>query len=336
MNAKASAAASALSPVSTGLRGKTVFAVLGELVKARLTFLVVLTTSVGFYSGSSTPVDFALLLHVSWGTALLAGGAAVLNQFLERDFDARMRRTSDRPLPSGRISPTLALGLGAALSVLGMGWLLMAVNPLTALLGAVTLVSYIFFYTPLKRITVLNTVVGAIPGAFPPLMGWTAATGTLSAPGWALFGILFFWQMPHFMAIAWLYRDDYAGAGFRMLSGEDPDGRQTAASAVRNTIALWVVSLFPYQFGLAGRGYLVGAMVLGAAFLGMSVVFARRRTPVAARRLFFVSILYLPLLLGLLVSDKPSRKLTSIPGNRLASVPVAGGATGGELPSGSI
>ena len=328
MDAKATAAAPTLPPVSTGLRGKPVLAVVGELVKARLTFLVVLTTSVGFYSGSSTPVDFSMLLQATWGTALLAGGAAVLNQFLEREFDARMRRTSDRPLPSGRVSPTTALGFGAGLSILGMGWLLMAVNPLTALLGAITLVSYIFCYTPLKRVTVLNTVVGAIPGALPPLMGWTAATGTLTAPGWTLFGILFFWQLPHFMAIAWLYREEYAGAGFRMLSGDDADGRRTAGSAIRNTVALLVVSLFPYQFGLAGRGYLLGAVVLGIGFLAMSIRFARLRTPSAARRLFFASILYLPLLLGLLVGDKPTRKLTSPGVTSLASLPVGGtGAT---------
>lgn len=327
MDAKATAAAPPLPPVSTGLRGKPALAVVGELVKARLTFLVVLTTSVGFYSGSSTPVDFSLLLQATWGTALLAGGAAVLNQFLEREFDARMRRTSDRPLPSGRVSPTTALGFGAGLSILGMGWLLIAVNPLTALLGAITLISYIFCYTPLKRVTVLNTVVGAIPGALPPLMGWTAATGTLTAPGWALFGILFFWQLPHFMAIAWLYRDEYAGAGFRMLSGDDADGRRTAGSAIRNTVALLLVSLFPYQFGLAGRGYLFGAVILGFGFLAMSIRFGRLRTPSAARRLFFASILYLPLLLGLLVGDKPTRKLTSPTGTPLASLPVGGAVT---------
>jgi len=320
----AKVAATPLTDSDASLRGKTAWTVASELVKARLTLLVVLTTSVGFYLGSSSPVDFGLLLHATWGTALLASGAAVLNQLLEREWDARMRRTADRPLPSGRVTPSTALAVGAALSVGGMGWLLVAVNPVTALLGALTLVTYLFCYTPLKRRTVLNTVVGAIPGALPPLMGWTAATQSLSAPGWALFGILFFWQLPHFMAIAWLYRDDYAGAGYRMLSGTDPDGRRTAASAVRNTFALMLVSWFPYLFGLAGRWYLAGALVMGMGFLATAVLFARRRTPRAARTLFFASILYLPLLLVLLVVDKPSRKLTSQPVAPLASPTVAG------------
>jgi len=317
-------AAPPLTASEPALRDKTGWTVACELVKARLTLLVVLTTSVGFYLGSTSPVDYGLLLHATWGTALLAAGAAVLNQVLERTWDARMRRTAERPLPSGRVAPNTALALGAALSVAGMGWLLLAVNPLTALLGALTLVTYLFCYTPLKRRTVLNTVVGAVPGALPPLMGWTAATESLSAPGWALFGILFFWQLPHFMAIAWLYRHDYAGAGFRMLSGVDPDGRRTAASAVRNTFALLVVSWFPYLFGLAGRWYLAGAVVMGLGFLAASVIFARRRTVPAARGLFFASILYLPLLLVLLVVDKPTRKLTSRPGASLASPTVAG------------
>ncbi|HAB16391.1 MAG TPA: protoheme IX farnesyltransferase, partial [Verrucomicrobiales bacterium] len=248
--------------------------------------------------------DFGLLLQVSLGTALLASGASVLNQLMEREFDARMRRTADRPLPSGRISPTGALLVGASLSVLGLAWLLIKVNPLTAILGATTWISYVAVYTPLKRITVLNTVVGAVPGALPPLMGWAAATNTVSAPGWALFGVLFFWQLPHFMAIAWLYRDDYAGAGFRMLSGVDPEGHRTAASAVRNTLALLGISLFPFLLEVAGPTYVVGTIVLGATFLMFACAFARSLTAPAARRLFFASILYLPLWLGLLIADK--------------------------------
>jgi protoheme IX farnesyltransferase len=276
-----------------------------------LTLLVVLTSMVGFYLGSSGPLDWLRLINVSFGTAMLASGAAVLNQLLEKEFDARMKRTADRPLPSGRITPTVALMLGAALSVMGLAWLLLAVNPLTAILGAATWGCYVAVYTPLKRMTVLNTVVGAIPGALPPLMGWSAATDSVSAPGWALFVILFFWQLPHFMAIAWLYRDEYSGAGFKMLSGVDPEGRRTAASAVRNTIALVGVSLFPFQFGLVGHLYLAGAVLLGIGFLVPAVVFARTLTARAARRLFFASILYLPLLLGLLVVDKRVPSLTS-------------------------
>lgn len=293
------------------LRGKSAVTVVSELIKARLTLLVVLTSMVGFYLGSAGPLDWVRLLNVSFGTAMLASGAAVLNQLLEREFDARMKRTADRPIPSGRITPTVALMLGAALSLVGLTWLLLAVNPLTAILGAATWACYVAVYTPLKRLTVLNTVVGAVPGALPPLMGWSAATDSISAPGWALFGILFFWQLPHFMAIAWLYREDYSGAGFKMLSGVDPDGRRTAASAVRNTIALMGVSLFPFQFGLVGPLYLVGAVLLGIGFLLPAVVFARTLTAKAARRLFFASILYLPLLLGLLVVDKRVPSLTS-------------------------
>ncbi len=287
-----------------------------ELTKARLTLMVVLTALVGFYLGSSSPVDFALMLHTVLGTASVAAGAAVLNQFLEREHDSRMNRTAGRPLPAGHISPSVALIIGAALSIVGMGWLLLLVNPLTASLGALTLSSYLFVYTPLKRITVLNTVVGAVPGALPPLMGWAAATGRLSPAGFALFGILFFWQLPHFMAIAWLYRKDYSDAGFRMLSAVDPDGRRTAASAVRNSVALLAVSLFPFMFGFAGRFYLIGAVILGGAMLFTAVSFSRKLTMGAARRLFFASIIYLPLLLGLLVADKRSdlnRTLTSSP-----------------------
>lgn len=304
------ATASTLTADDVLVRDKSVVAVLGELIKARLTLLVVLTTVVGFYVGSGAPVDYGLLLSASLGTALLASGAAVLNQLIEREWDARMKRTADRPLPSGRITPTTALLIGAVLSVTGLIWLLLAVNPLTALLGAVTWTSYVALYTPLKRLTVLNTLVGAIPGALPPLMGWSAATNSISAPGWALFGVLFFWQLPHFMAIAWLYRADYAGAGFKMLSGMDPEGRRTAASAVRNTLALLVVSLFPFLFGMVGGWYLAGTVVCGLVFLALALLFARTLTARAARRLFLASVIYLPLWLGLLVADKRTPPLT--------------------------
>jgi protoheme IX farnesyltransferase len=307
-------------------RGKSPVAVFNDLIKARLTFLVVLTTLVGFYLGSPTPVDYALMLHAVLGTAVVASGAAALNQVLEREHDAKMRRTANRPLPGGHMTTNTALLIGVALSVVGLAWLLFAVNPLTALLGAITHASYVFIYTPLKRVTVLNTLVGAVPGALPPLMGWAAATNSLSAPGWSLFGILFFWQLPHFMAIAWLYRDEYSGAGFRMLSGVDPEGRRTAASAIRNTIALLVISLFPYLLGLVGAKYVLGAIALGLAFLVMAVRFARHLTPVTARALFFASILYLPLLLGLLVADKTTKKLTTP--NRVSvssGLPASGG-----------
>ena len=282
-----------------------------ELIKARLTLLVVLTTWVGFYLGSGTTVDFLLMLHTVGGTGLLAAGAAILNQVLDRDFDGQMDRTAGRPLPAGVLSPQTALITGVAVSIVGLAWLLFAVSPLAACLGAVTLATYIFVYTPLKRITTLNTVIGAVPGALPPLLGWCAASGGWGAPGWALFAILFFWQLPHFLAISWIYRRDYSNAGFRMLSGVDPDGRRSAASAVRNTLALCVISLFPFALRMNGPVYLVGAIVLGAGFLYASIRFANDRSLLPARQLFFASIIYLPLLLCLLVADK--RNPVSVP-----------------------
>ena len=202
-------------------------AILSDLVKARLTTLVLLTTLVGYYLGWRGPMNFALMLHLLAGTGLVASGAAALNQLLEREYDARMRRTMDRPLPSGRLQPGAVMIFGGACSVAGLVWLAVWVNPLTSVIGAVTLVSYLFIYTPLKRVTWLNTPIGAIPGALPPLMGWTAARGELSGEGWALFAIVAFWQLPHFFAIAWMYREDYARAGFKMLPLVDADGRRT-------------------------------------------------------------------------------------------------------------
>jgi len=278
--------------------------IFAELIKARLTSLVLITTLVGFYMGSRGPLDVLLMFHAMLGTAALAAGAAALNQYLEREWDAKMPRTADRPIPAGLIQPQMVLLLGAVLSVLGMVQLLTQVNPLTAMLGAVTLGSYIFVYTPLKRLTTLNTLVGAIPGALPPLMGWTAATGEIGAGGWALFTLLFFWQLPHFMAIAWLYRADYHTAGFRMLSGVDPDGSRTAAAAIRHTLALIAFSLAPVALRLGGKFYGAGALLLGTSFLHCAIQFARNTSHERARQLFFASILYLPLILGLLVVDK--------------------------------
>lgn len=278
--------------------------ILTELFKARLTGMVLITTMVGFYSGSSRPVDFLLMLHAVAGTALVACGAAALNQLLERDLDARMERTSQRPLPAGHLHPDMALLVGAALAAAGLGYLAYAVNYLTAALGAVTLVSYLFIYTPLKRITTLNTAVGAIPGALPPLMGWTAATGTISAEGWALFAILFFWQLPHFMAIAWIYKEDYARAGFKMLPVVDPDGRRTGSQAVSHALGLLPASLAPVVFGVAGYYYAVAALVLGGMFLYFAIQFSRHLSVQRARHLFWASIAYLPVLLGVLVVDK--------------------------------
>jgi protoheme IX farnesyltransferase len=279
-------------------------AVLADLAKARLTTLVLLTTLVGFYVGRRGPMDFGLMFHTLFGTALLAAGAAALNQLLEREYDAKMRRTASRPLPSGRLQPVTVMLFGGVCAVTGLVYLALLVNLLATAIGAVSLISYLFIYTPLKRLTWLNTAVGAVPGALPPLMGWAAARGELSGGGWALFTILAFWQLPHFYAIAWIYRDEYAKAGFQMLPNVDPDGSRTAQHTVNHTLALLPVSLGPFLFHLAGPVYLTGAIVLGAGFFWCALRFARELSVGRARQLFFASIVYLPLLLALLVFDK--------------------------------
>lgn len=299
---KASAPAPALVDAPAAEKGW--FTIFSELVKLRLTALVLLTTFVGFYVGVRGGMDYALMLHTLMGTALVASGAAALNQLLERGLDAKMHRTEDRPLPSGRIRPETVLILGGAGAVVGLCYLALAVNLLTSLLGAVTLLSYLFVYTPLKRVTTLNTAIGAIPGALPPLMGWVAARGEITTAGWSLFAILFFWQLPHFLAIAWLYREDYARGGFAMLPVLDADGRRTGRQAVSHTLGLLPVSLSPFLLGIAGRAYLLGALALGLVFLWFAIRFARTLDKAQARRLFFLSIIYLPVLLGLLVWDK--------------------------------
>lgn len=300
----AEAAVSTVSPVGRDKAQKSAFAVFSDLVKARLTSLVLVTTLVGFYAGSSSPMNYWRMFNALVGTALLACGAAALNQLLERKLDAKMRRTEDRPLPSGRLSADAVLVIGVGLAVTGLLELTLLVNPLTGLLGAGTLASYLFVYTPLKRVTTLNTLVGAIPGAIPPLMGWTAARGEISAAGWSLFAILFLWQLPHFMAIAWLYREDYARAGFKMAPISDPDGRKTAAQAVSHAIGLIPVSLFPALLGVTGVVYFGSALVLSASFLFFAIQFSRRVTAERARHLFLASIVYLPVLLIILVLDK--------------------------------
>ncbi|KAB2674383.1 MAG: protoheme IX farnesyltransferase [Verrucomicrobia bacterium] len=291
----------------TSFEGRGAFAIWSELFKARLSALVLLTTAVGFHLGSRDPMDYRLLVETLLGTSLLAAGAAALNQYLEREHDARMPRTAHRPLPTGEVQPRTVLVVGVMMSMAGMLVLTACVNPLSGLLGMITLASYLFVYTPLKRITVLNTLVGAVPGALPPLIGWAAATGRLSAGGWALFTLLFFWQLPHFMAIAWLYREDYAKGGFRMLPTVDPDGRRTGATAVRHTLLLLAFSLAPFLMGVSGKFYLATALVLGICFLAAAVSFSMRLRARDARILFFASILYLPLVLGVLVADKLPR-----------------------------
>lgn len=289
---------------STAVLDKSRLAVYLDLFKARLTALVLVTTLVGFYLGSQGQVDYLVMLHTVAGTALIASGAAALNELWERKYDARMRRTQDRPLPSGRLQPGAVLRIGMTASVLGVLYLLVAVNPVTAGLGALSLITYLFLYTPLKRVTWLNTAVGALPGALPPLMGWTAARGGWSSLGLALFAIQALWQIPHFMAIAWLYRDDYARAGFKMLPVIDPDGRRTGRQAWLHAAALLPVSVLPFFLHLAGPAYLAGAVMLGMAFAVVAAQFARELTLTRARQLFFLSIVYLPALLVLMVVDK--------------------------------
>ncbi len=266
--------------------------------------LVLLTTYVGFYIGGRGAQNYLLMFHALFGTALVAGGAAALNQLLEREFDAKMRRTATRPLPSGRLQPATVAIFGGVCSVAGLIYLALLVNLLTSVIGAVTLVSYLFIYTPLKRVTWTNTLVGAIPGALPPLMGWTAARNELGGDGWALFAILAFWQLPHFFAIAWMYRDEYAKAGFVMLPNVEADGSRTGQQAVINTVVLFAASLLPFFFKMAGTVYLVAAIVLGAAFLFFAIQFSRQLTIGRARQLFLASIIYLPLLLAALVGNK--------------------------------
>ena len=286
------------------LTDKRALAVWCDLFKARLTTLVLMTTAAGFHLGSVGVLNWSLLAHTLAGTALLAAGAAALNQLMERDHDAKMRRTEDRPLPSGRLRPESVLRVGVLSVAFGLGWLALGVNAPTATLGAVTLLLYLFLYTPLKRVTPLNTLVGAIPGALPPLMGWTAARGTMEAGGWSLFAILACWQVPHFLAIAWLYREDYARAGFAMLSVSDAEGRRTSHHALFHTLGLVSVSLIPFGLQLAGTVYLAGALALGLVFIHAALRFRRRVGPDTARRLFYVSIFYLPFLLVLMIIDK--------------------------------
>ena len=279
-------------------------AVYADLIKARLTMLVLLTTLVGFYMGWRGPMDYALMFHALFGTALVASGASALNQLLEREYDAKMRRTASRPLPSGRLQPVTVMLFGGVCSLVGLVYLALLANPLTSVIGAVSLVSYLFIYTPLKRMTWLNTAVGAVPGALPPLMGWAAARGELGGGGWALFAILAFWQMPHFFAIAWIYKDEYAKAGFQMLPNVDPDGGRTGHQSVSHALGLLPVSLCPFLFHLAGPLYVASAVLLGAGYLWCAIQFAKRLDVPSARKLFFASILYLPLLLIVLVADK--------------------------------
>src|SRR5213082_3655804 len=275
-----------------------------ELVKARLTLLVLLTTAVGFYLGAEGPINFAALLHTVFGTAAAAAGAAALNQWWEYKLDALMQRTRSRPVPAGRMRPRVAVLLGAALSIFGVAYLALVCNALSAALAAITIIIYIFAYTPLKRVSTFNTALGAVPGALPPMIGWAAARGTLNAGAWTLFAILFFWQLPHFFAIAWMYRDDYARAGFQMVSRGDETGTRSASQSVFFCIVLLLVSGIPAFLGVVGSAYLTAELILNGLFIIVAMRFLRTQLATDARRLFITSIIYLPLLLGALVLSK--------------------------------
>lgn len=275
-----------------------------ELTKPRITFLIVLTAAAGFALASSARIDYTGLLRSMLGIALLSSGIATINQYMERDLDALMRRTANRPLPSGKLLPWEALAFGVSLIVLAEAYLAVLVNPLTALLGLTVIAGYLFAYTPLKTRTTLSTMVGAFPGAVPPLIGWAAARGTIGLEAWVLFAILFLWQFPHFLAIAWMYREDYARAGILMLPVVEPDGRVTAQQIVVYTILLLPVSLLPTVLGVSGKVYLYGAIVLGLLFLYSSVRAAFSKSRQEARRLLLASVIYLPLLFILMVLDR--------------------------------
>jgi protoheme IX farnesyltransferase len=274
------------------------------LTKPRLNLLVLITTLAGLYLAEPGGVSTSLLVHTLVGSALVAGGAAALNQVLERTTDALMRRTRNRPLAAGRLGAAEGAALGTLLSIAGLVELAVFTNLTAAAVAGVTLASYVFLYTPLKTRTSLATLIGAVPGALPPVIGWAAATGEISGPAVVLFGIVFLWQMPHFLAIAWMYRDDYAQAGIPLLPVLEPDGRRTGYQALLYAAVLWPVSLLPVMAGLAGLPYSIVATVLGFLYIGLSVRFAQERSPATARRLFLFSILYLALLLGALVANR--------------------------------
>jgi len=301
---KNSPADAAAIPIPATRRASGSLADYFALTKPRLNFLVVATSAAGYYLGGSSRPDIVSMTQAVGGTALVAGGAAVLNQLMERDTDALMRRTRRRPLPDGRVSAGDARAFGLALSLAGLVLLAVRANWLSAGLALATLVVYLAVYTPMKRRTSLSTLVGAVPGALPALIGWTAAHGSISLGGAALFAIVFLWQIPHFMAIAWMYREDYGNAGFPMLAVIDPEGRRAGRQAVLYAAALVPVSLVPTFAGIAGSVYFGSALVLGVAMFVLAARFAATRHERAARALFFGSITYLPLIWIVMIGNR--------------------------------
>lgn len=285
-----------------------------ELTKPRITWLILMSTGIGYFFGLPAAPDWwaflkavplLALLHTILGTGLIASGTATLNQWYEREADARMRRTAHRPLPAGKMPARNALAFGIALSIAGFLELWLGVNLLSGLIGAFTLASYLFLYTPLKQRTWWSTTIGAIPGAMPPMIGYAAAAGAITRESWVLFAILFLWQFPHFYSIAWMYKEDYARAGIRMLPVVEPDCRSTARQIVLYGLVLIPVSLIPGILGMSGRVYLIGAFALGVWFLYSGVRVALERSVRRARGVLVTSVLYLPLIYGLMLIDRP-------------------------------
>lgn len=287
---------------SVGVRERLVAFI--ELTKPRIAFLLVLTSAAGFYLGNTGTFDWILFANTVIAITLLAFGVATLNQVWERDLDQLMKRTATRPLPTKKVTSYEALVFGIAQCAIAEVYLALAVNLLTAILGLVVIVGYVFVYTPLKTRTSASTAIGALPGALPPLMGWTAAANEISLTAWALFAMQFLWQFPHFLAIAWLYRDEYAKAGILMLPVVEPDGKITARQIVMFSMMLLPVSLAPFFFGISGMIFLVGASLLGIWMLWASIRTARAKTNESAKKLLLVSVIYLPLLFILMVADK--------------------------------
>jgi protoheme IX farnesyltransferase len=275
-----------------------------DLTKARLNMLVLITTFVGYWMGNHGPIEWLRLIQAMLGTALCAASAAALNQLWEVKVDARMPRTADRPIVAGRMKKSAAFWIAVALGAAGGGWLWLAINPLSSILAVSTIVIYVLIYTPMKRVTAWCTLVGAVSGAIPPVVGWAAATPHLTLGAWVLFGVLFAWQMPHFLAIAWMYRDQYRAAGLVMLKRDDQTGLPTAITSLLFTFLLTGITLVQFNAGLGGSIYLGGALLFNSIFFLAALHFCADRSRPVARRLFFASILYLPLILGLMVLTK--------------------------------
>jgi heme o synthase len=275
-----------------------------ELIKPRVSFLIVIIAAIGFCLGSQGNIKYLALFHTLTGIALLSAGIAALNQYMERELDARMKRTAIRPLPSGRLTPNQALLFGIFLTLMGEIYLTAFVNSLTAILGIIVIIGYLGLYTPLKTRTSLSTVIGAFPGAMPPMLGWTAARGELGIEAWVLFAILFLWQFPHFLAIAWMYREDYARAGIVMLPVVEPEGHITARQIINNLLLLLPISILPTMVGMSGKVYFYGAIILGLIYLYTGIRAALSKSRIQAKRLLLISVLYLPLLFLLMMLGK--------------------------------